>query len=157
MSFTGAKGDVALADPLMAVLGEPLDAMVQNLGQTNNGYRSVDGTNKVLSQEFTTGSNEFGYRVQGIGVNIEGSGSNFPDNPTSVSVAVHDAYSNGKPRAKLFDLVSPTEYAAGHSFFEAPRERTWRRTPPTCWCGATSAAPCTGCGRPRATTRTRAR
>ena len=120
VSFTGAKGDVALADPLMAVLGEPLDAMVQNLGQTNNGYRSVDGTNKVLSQGFTTGSNEFGYRVQGIGVNIEGSGSNFPDGPTSVSVAVHDAYSSGKPRAKLVDLVSPTEYAAGHSFFEAP-------------------------------------
>ena len=119
VSLTGAKGDVALPDPYMAVLGEPLDAMVQNLGQTNNGYRSVDGTNKVLSQEFTTGSNEFGYRVQGIGVNIEGSGSNFPDGPTSVSVAVHASLS-GRPRAKLFDLVSPTEYAAGHSFFEAP-------------------------------------
>ena len=119
VSFTGGKGDVALNDPYMAVLGEPLDAMVQNLGQTNNGYRSVDGTNKVLSQEFTTGSNEFGYRVQGLGVNIEGSGSNFPDGPTSVSVAVHASLS-GRPRAKLFDLVSPTEYAAGHSFFEAP-------------------------------------
>ena len=119
VSLTGAKGDVALTDPLMAVLGEPLDAMVQNLGQTNNGYRSVDGTNKVLSQGFTTGSNEFGYRVQGIGVNIEGSSSNFPDGPTSVSVAVHASLS-GRPRAKLFDLVSPTEYAAGHSFFEAP-------------------------------------
>ncbi len=119
VSLTGAKGDVALPDPYMAVLGEPLDAMVQNLGQTNNGYGSVDGTNKVLSQEFTTGSNKFGYRVQGLGVNIEGSGSNFPDGPTSVSVAVHASLS-GRPRAKLFDLVSPTEYAAGHSFFEAP-------------------------------------
>ena len=119
VSLTGAKGDVALPDPYMAVLGEPLDAMVQNLGQTDNGYRSVDGTNKVLSQEFTTGSNEFGYRVQGIGVNIEGSGSKVPDGPTSVSVAVHASLS-GRPRAKLFDLVSPTEYAAGHSFFEAP-------------------------------------
>ena len=119
VSLTGAKGDVALNDPYMAVLGEPLDAMVQNLGQTDNGYRSVDGTNKVLSQEFTTGSNEFGYRLQGVGVNIEGSGSNFPDGPTSVSVAVHASLS-GRPRAKLFDLVSPTEYAAGHSFFEAP-------------------------------------
>ena len=120
VSLTGAKGDVALNDPYMAVLGEPLDAMVQNLGQTNNGYRSVDGTNKVLSQEFTTGSNAtYGYRLQGIGVNIEGSSSNFPDGPTSVSVAVHASLS-GRPRAKLFDLVSPTEYAAGHSFFEAP-------------------------------------
>ena len=119
VSLTGAKGDVELPEPYMAVLGEPLDAMVQNLGQTNNGYRSVDSTNKVLSQEFTTGSNKFGYRVQGLGVNIEGSGSNFPDGPTSVSVAVHASLS-GRPRAKLFDLVSPTEYAAGHSFFEAP-------------------------------------
>ena len=36
-----------------------------------------------------------------------------------MSVAVH-ADSSGKPGAKLVDLVSPTEYAAGHSFFEAP-------------------------------------
>ena len=103
----------------MAVLGEPLNAMVQNLGQANNGYVSADTTNDVLSQGFTTGSAPRGYRLQGIGVNIEGSGSNYPDGPTSVSVAVH-ANSSGKPGAKLVDLISPTEYAAGHSFFEAP-------------------------------------
>ena len=56
VSITGAKGDVALNDPHMAVLGEPLDAMVQNLGQANNGYVSADTTNDVLSQGFTTGS-----------------------------------------------------------------------------------------------------
>ena len=119
VSFTGGKGDVAIDDPLMAILGEPLDAMVQNLGQANNGYVSADTTNAVLSQGFTTGPARFGYRLQGIGVNIEGSSSNYPDGPTSVSVAVH-ADSNGKPGAKLVDLISPTEYAAGHSFFEAP-------------------------------------
>ena len=75
------------------------------------------GSNKALSQGFTTGSDTFGYRLQGIGVNIEGSSSSFPDGPTSVSV---HADSNGKPGTKLVDLVSPTEYAAGHSFFEAP-------------------------------------
>ena len=119
-------GDVALPGgdagaPFMAFLGEPLDAMVQNLGQTDNSYASVGATNlKVLSQGFTTGSDEFGYRLQGIGVNIEGSDGRVPDGPSSVSVAVH-ADSNGKPGAKLFDLVSPTEYAAGElSFFEAP-------------------------------------
>ena len=119
VSFTGAKGDVALTDPLMAILGEPLKAMVQNLGQTNNGYASADTTNAVVSQGFTTGAGLFGYRLQGIGVNIEGSGSNYPDGPTSVSVAIH-ANSSGQPGTKLVDLVSPTEYAAGHSFFEAP-------------------------------------
>ena len=119
VSFTGGQGDVAINDPYMAVLGEPLDAMVQNLGQTNNGYVSADTTNAVVSQGFTTGLAPRGYRLQGIGVNIEGSGSNFPDGPTSVSVAVH-ANSNGQPGAKLVDLVSPGEYAAGHSFFEAP-------------------------------------
>ena len=119
VSFTGGKGDVAITDPYMALLGEPLDAMVQNLGQANNGYVSADTTNDVLSQGFTTGPANFGYRLQGIGFNIEGSGSNFPDGPTSVSVAVH-ADSNGQPGTKLVDLVSPTEYAAGHSFFEAP-------------------------------------
>ena len=117
--ITGGKGDIALDNPLMALLGDPLYAMVQNLGQTGNSYASATATNAVLSQGFTTGPNAAGYRLQGIGVNIEGSGSNFPDGPTSVSVAVH-ADSGGKPGAKLFDLVSPTEYAAGHSFFEAP-------------------------------------
>ena len=114
-------GDIAVAQPIAAVLGVPLDAMVQNLGQTDKNYRTVgSGTVKVLSQGFATGSNASGYELQGIGVNIEGSGSNFPDGPTSVSVAVH-ADSSGEPGAKLFDLISPTEYAAGHSFFEAPR------------------------------------
>ena len=120
VSITGTEGDVAGIDPpYIAVHGEPLDAMVQNLGQANNGYVSADTTNDVLSQGFTTGNAPYGYRLQGIGVNIEGSGSNYPDGPTSVSVAVH-ANSNGQPGAKLVDLVSPTEYAAGHSFFEAP-------------------------------------
>ena len=103
----------------MALLGEPLDSMVQNLRRANAGYVSANATNKVVSQGFTTGPALFGYRLQGIGVNIEGSGSNYPDGPTSVSVAVH-ANSSGKPGAKLVDLVSPDEYAAGHSFFEAP-------------------------------------
>ena len=120
VSFTGAKGDVALDHPYMALHGEPLDAMVQNLGRTNNSYVSVDSTTNVVSQGFTTGSDGFGYRLQGIGVNIEGSGSNFPDGPTSVSVAVYSADANGRPDAKLFDLVSPDEFGAGHSFFEAP-------------------------------------
>ena len=148
VSFTGGKADIAINDPLMALLAEPLDAMVQNLGRSNNGYASADTTNAVLSQGFRTGPNiPFGYRLQGIGVNIEGSGSNYPDGPTSVSVAIH-ADSNGQPGAKLVDLISPTEYAAGHSFFEAPPELTWRRPPATCWSGATSAAPRTGCSRP---------
>ena len=111
--------------PLMAVLGEPLVAMVQNLGQTDNSFLLLGAANtKVLSQGFTTGADAFGYRLQGIGINIEGSDDSnsvpqVPDNPTSVSVAVYTD-SNGKPGTKLFDLVSPTEYAPGHSFFEAP-------------------------------------
>ena len=112
--------DQAGPTAFMAVHGVPLHAMVQNLGQTDRGYRSVGGTNKVLSQGFTTGSNPGVYVLQGIGVNIEGSGGNVPDGSASVSVAVH-ADSGGKPGAKLFDLLSPTEFAAGHSFFEAPR------------------------------------
>ena len=114
------SGDVVLGVPMMAVAGEPLVAMVQNMGQTNAGYVTVGGTGSVVSsQGFTTGSDSIGYRLQGIGVNIEGSGSKFPDGPSSVSVAVH-ADSSGEPGAKLFDLVSPDEFGAGHSFFEAP-------------------------------------
>ena len=121
VSFTGAKGDVALNYPYMAVLGEPLNAMVQNLGQTDNGFAEIGGANaKVVSQEFRTGTNEFGYRVQGIGVEIEGSDGRVPDNPTSVSVSVYAVDFDGKPGRKLFDLVSPTDFSAGHVFFEAP-------------------------------------
>ena len=120
VSFTGAKGDVALNYPYMAVLGEPLNAMVQNLGQTDNGYAEIGGANaRVVTQGFRTGNNEFGYRVKGIGVELEGSDGRVPDNPNSVSVAVH-ADSGSKPGRKLFDLVSPTDFSAGHVFFEAP-------------------------------------
>ena len=122
LGFGESVSNVNQAGPTayMAVHGVPLHAMVQNLGQSNNGYVSVGASNKVLSQGFTTGSHAGVYVLQGIGVNIEGSGGNVPDGSASVSVAVH-ADSGGKPGAKLFDLLSPTEYAAGHSFFEAPR------------------------------------
>ena len=132
VSITGVEGDVDLTlEPYMAVLGEPLNAMVQNLGQTDNGFVDVGGASaKVVSQGFRTGSNEFGYRVQGIGVEIEGSSNRKPDGPTSVSVAVHAADSGGKPGRKLFDLVSPGEYAAGHVFFEAPPDTHLAPTTP---------------------------
>ena len=120
-----AFGDAAYPDaPYATIFGEPLVAMTSNFGQTNNGFHSLgSASTKVASQAFTTGSDEFGYRLQGFGVNIEGSDADgdpqVPDGPTFVSVAVH-AQSGGKPGTKLFDLVSPTEYAPGHSFFEAP-------------------------------------
>ena len=105
---------------LMAIFGEPLVAMVQNLGQTDNSYVEVgDASTKMVSQGFTTGSDDFGYRLQGIGINIEGSSGRVPDGPASVLVSVH-ADSGGKPGAKLFDLIHPTDLGAGHRFFEAP-------------------------------------
>ena len=130
VTLDGNTGVFSCDPPLMAVFGEPLAAMVQNLGQTDNSYQTVgNATAKVLSQGFTTSCCEtddsesdaalYGYRLQGIGVDIEGSDSRFPDGPSSVSVSVH-ADSGGKPGEKLFDLLSPSEYAAGHAFFEAP-------------------------------------
>ena len=118
-----SASDAAGPTPLMVVYGVPLHAMVQNPGQADNSYATATATNAVLSQGFTTGPNTDGYELQGIGVNIEGSGGNVPDDAASVSVAVH-ADLNGKPGAKLFDLLSPTEFAAGHSFFEAPAGTT---------------------------------
>ena len=128
----GTLGDVTCgteedAAPLMAVHGEELHTMVSNRGQTNALYRAVGtrANNKVLTQGFTTGPNGSGYYFQGIGVNIEGSddsegAAQIPDGPSSVSVAMHTD-SNGKPGAKLFDLVSPDQYrATSQHFFEAP-------------------------------------
>ena len=115
-------GDIDVpVNPVATVIGVPLDAMVSNLKGGNDGSVDLGGTNKMLSQGFTTGAETEGYRLQGIGVNVEGSGNRVPDNATTVSVAVH-ADSSGQPGAKLFDLISPGEYAAGElSFFEAPR------------------------------------
>ena len=119
-----SDSDAAGPTPLMVVYGVPLYTVVKNLGQTDNGHVSVGGTNDVVSQGFTTGSRTGGYALPGIGVNIEGSKvsgtSQIPADASAVSVSVH-ADSSGAPGAKLFDLLSPTEYAAGHSFFEAPR------------------------------------
>ena len=133
--------------PYMVVYGVPLFTVVENLGQTDNGHVSVGGTNDVVSQGFTTGSRTDGYALQGIGVNIEGSklsgDPQIPDDASAVSVSVH-ADLSGAPGAKLFDLLSPTEYAVGHSFFEAPRGRAWSPAPPTFWSGATTAVPTTG-------------
>ncbi|WP_419553736.1 choice-of-anchor R domain-containing protein [Candidatus Poriferisodalis sp.] len=116
--------DAAGPTPHMVVYGVPLHTIVGNLGQTDNGYVSVGGANDVVSQGFTTGSRTGGYSFQGIDVNIEGSAlsgtSQVPADASAVSVSVH-ADASGAPGAKLFDLLSPTEYAAGHSFFEAPR------------------------------------
>ena len=129
VTFSTHGGDVSIPGLLAAILGEPLHAMVQNLGQTDNSYVTAAGFNSVVSQGFTTSPNAAGYELQGIGVNIEGSVSvgliaQVPDDAASVSVAVYSADADGKPDAKLFDLVSPTEYAPGHSFFEAPAGTT---------------------------------
>ena len=119
-----SDSDAAGPTPHMVVYGVPLYTLVKNLGQTDNGYVSVGGSNDVVSQGFTTGSRTGGYALPGIGVNIEGSKvsgtSQIPADASAVSVSVH-ADSSGAPGAKLFDLLSPTEYASGHSFFEAPR------------------------------------
>ena len=132
VSIGGTLGDFAITDfenndvrVVMAIFGEPLNAMVQNLGQTDGDWRSVGGGNPTTaSQGFTAGSNEFGYRLQGIDVHINGSDNSngvpqVPDGSASVLVSVH-ADSGGRPGAKLFDLISPTEFGAGQRFFEAP-------------------------------------
>ena len=121
-------GDIDFTGPpLLAIEGEPLYAMVSNVGQTDNGHVELGAaTAAVLSQAFTTGSGGSSYRLRGIGVNIEGSddtnsNAQVPDGPASVSAAVHAAGSSGQPGGKLFDLVSADEYAAGRvAFFEAP-------------------------------------
>ncbi len=121
------RGDVLFTGPpLLAIEGEPLYAMVSNVGQTDNGHVELGAAAAVLSQAFTTGSGGSSYRFRGIGVNIEGSddtnsNAQVPDGPASVSAAVHAAGSNGQPGGKLFDLVGADEYAAGRvAFFEAP-------------------------------------
>ncbi|WP_420626569.1 choice-of-anchor R domain-containing protein [Candidatus Poriferisodalis sp.] len=121
-----SHGSVACDSLAAAVDGEPLYAMVSNRRQDNDSYATATSTNDVISQGFSTGPSAYGYRFQGIGVNIEGSDDSnsdpqIPDGPSSVSVAVHNIKTDGKPGDKLFDLVSPDQYAAGQlAFFEAP-------------------------------------
>ena len=114
VTIDGPTDDFSLATPLMAIFGEALDAMVQNLGQTNNSYVSVGGANaQVLSQGFTTGS------VSSSGTGCRASGS------TSKAPTVNFLTARCRCRCrctpiraasrarKLFDLVSPGEYRGG--------------------------------------------
>ena len=127
VSFSQA-GDVSIPQFLAAILGEPLYALVQNVGQADANYASVGGTNNLRAQAFTTGSDTDGYRLQGIGVNIEGSADNgvpqVPDDATSVTVSLYSADADDLPDTKQFDLISPDEYAPGLTFFEAPPGKT---------------------------------
>ena len=117
--INSATVDLDIDNPLTAILGEPLYAMTSNLGQADSLYITAGGLSAVVSQGFRTGPHET--RLAGIGFNLNGSGGNLPDGPTSVSVAVYSAAADGKPDAKLFELASPDEYApASLSFFEAP-------------------------------------
>ena len=161
-------GDASIPDaPYVTVFGEPLVAMTSNFGQTNNGFHSLgSASTKVASQAFTTGSDEFGYRLQGIGVNIEGSDSDadgipitatprFPTARRSCRWPCTAIRTGSRARSCSTSSVPPNTRRATASS-RRRRERTWLRAPATCWSGATTAAPGTGCSGPRATARTRA-
>ena len=132
MTFGSTGPQVALDIPIMAIDGVPLHAMVQNLGQDDNGYVRVGGTRSLLSndplflsQSLTTGFGWSRFRFRGIGIDIEGSddsngNAQVPDGPSSLSVALYTSNEVGRPGTKLFDLVSPGEFGPGHHFFEAP-------------------------------------
>ena len=118
VSFSSRLGDCTY--PAASVDGEALHAMVSNLVQADDGHFNLQSSSpRAIAQGFRSGSSTSGYRLQGIGVNIEGGASSVPDGPSSVSAAVH-ADAGGAPGEKLFELISPDVYAAGHSFFEAP-------------------------------------
>ena len=116
--------DVIMQVPFMAIVGEPLNAMVDNFGQADNGFVSVHETTSVVAQGFTTGDGDYAHRLQGIGVNLEGSTNEdsirqVPGGPDSVLVSIY-ASASGRLSEKLFDLISPDRYQPGHIFFEAP-------------------------------------
>ncbi len=124
----GGSGGAQIATPgdaiYMVVFGEPLHALVQNVGQTKNSNTvTVDTTSTHIAQGFSTGLNPLGYRLQGIGVTIDvvtvmGS-DELPGDRTNLKVSLYTD-SNGQPGQKLFDLVNPDEYKKGPMFFEAP-------------------------------------
>ena len=107
VTFGSTGPQVALDIPIMAIDGVPLHAMVQNLGQDDNGYVRVGGSLALedpvfLSQPFTTGFGWNRFRFRGIGINIEGSGDSndnaqVPDGPSSVSVALYTSTRAGNP------------------------------------------------------------
>ena len=112
-------GDVDIPQYLAAVLGEPLYAMVQNLGQTDSTYTTVGSSTPVVTQGFTTGSQAGGYRLQGIGVNIDGSTNvpgkaQLPDDGTSVTVSLY---------------TRPCERQAGHKAVRPGQSRRVRAGP----------------------------
>ena len=103
MRFTGLFITLTVAVGLVLAVGHPPEARAQDNSEDSQST--------------------------GICVNVEGSDDSngdaqIPDGPFSVQVSVH-ADSSGEPGDRLFDLVSPDEYAAGEiAFFEAPPDTT---------------------------------
>ena len=61
------------------------------------------------------------------------------------------------PAPSCSTCSAPANTRPATAFSRRRRERRWIRALPMCWCGATSAAPCTGWRRPPAAARTAAR
>ena len=133
VSFTGAKGDVDLDYPFMALLGEPLDAMVQNLGQVDSLYVAAGPGSlyTVVSQGFTTGSNEYGYRVQrGSASTSKASAGTILTGRRRCRWPCTPIRAGSRAQSCSTSSVPPSSRRATPSS-RRRRERRWRRAPPT--------------------------
>ena len=159
VTLSDTVGDL-VGRPVMAFLGEPLYAMMQNLGQTDNsfriGRRHQPRAVARIHNRFPAGS----YGLLGVGVNIEGSADSngvpqLPKDATSVAVPSTPTRAGGRARSYLTWSAPPNTQRAT-AFSRPLPEPPSTPTPPTCWSGPTSEATRTGCSGPRATTRMRA-
>ncbi len=96
------------------------DVLVSNIGQTTRSGASGLRT-FVTGQTFTTGGPAPGYFLQSIEVLMNFNFSSLTSAQRSkIRAELWSADSNGKPSAKLYDLVLPTNFKTGINAFAAP-------------------------------------
>ena len=110
-----------------AATSEPVVSLVKNTGQTSFGTAYIDNyvPDYKLSQAFTTGTNDGGYTLTGIGVVIRGTAS--ADQRAALAVQLwsdSSGESAGQPGAKLADLTVPSSVSTGTVLFAAPSNTT---------------------------------
>ena len=110
-----------------AAASESVVSLVKNTGQTSYGTAYIDNyiPGTKLAQAFTTGANDGGYTLTGIGVVIKGTAS--ADQRAALAVQLwsdSSGESAGQPGAKLADLTVPSSVSTGTVLFAAPSNTT---------------------------------
>ena len=94
------------------------EVLVSNIGETASGNINIGGasaTSGIAAQAFMTGSNETGYDLTSIDIEV----TNIPTTASDVTVSLYTV-SSGNPATSLHVLANPATFVVGTNTFTAP-------------------------------------